>query len=339
MELSELDKDVKRELEETLTIALIRLGANEALAALQKDGWLPCRSGYSASVLRDFEDRKLLRYFPDSNTFELSRAGAALGNQALERLVGGLGMLPESPGKDEIRDAETPALHIPVDEDDDRMLRVRIELDLGAYPSCWREIDIPARATFLDLHLAIQRVFCWNDEHVFSFEAEYDGQPVFLEEAGFGDEEVDEGLFDDEIALLGARRGDTKVERPVVLEARTMPLGSLLTESSPITYRYNLTDGWTHAITLASTASATDPAAIPYLAFGAGDAPPEGTEGIEGYKRFRTIMSGPRNAERAAAYKWSRSEGYRIFELTTKRRELSDFFPDDRKRWAARLAR
>ena len=335
----ELDEDAKRELEETLTIALIRLGGNEALAALQQDGWLPCRSGYNASVLRDFEDRKLLRYFSDSNTFELSRGGVALGDQAIERLMGGLGMLPEPPDEDEPQSSEAPALQIPIDENDDRMLRVRIELDLGAYPSCWREVDIPARATFLDLHLAIQRIFCWNDEHVFSFEAKYDSQPVFLEEAGFGDEEVDEGLFDDEVTLLTARHAETEAQEPIVLEARTMPLGSLLTESSPVTYRYDLTDGWTHAITLVSTTGAADPSAIPYLTFGAGDAPPEGTEGIEGYKRFRTIMSGPRNAERASAYKWSRSEGYRIFELTTKRRELSDFFPDDRKRWEERLAK
>lgn len=332
----ELDRDAARELEESLTLALIRLSADNAPEALRRNGWRPCRSGYGANMLRSLERRGLLRYLLDSNTLELSPDGIAVGDRELERLANALGMLPE-PEADGGDPAATAPL-FPIDEDDDRLLRVRIELDLGDYPACWREVDIPAHATFLDLHLVIQRVFCWNDEHAFSFEAACDVGTVFLEEASFGDREVEQGLFDDEVALLSARHTETEPDRHAILEARTVPIGALLTEASPVTYRYDLANSWTHTISLVDVSGGAAVSPMPYLTFGAGDAPPEGTEGADGYHRFRAIMSGPRNAERADAYRWARAEGYRIFELSSKRRELADHFADDRRRWAERLA-
>ena len=53
---------------------------------------------------------------------------------------------------------------------DPRAFRLRIELDLEDLHPCWREVLVPATCTFLDLHVVIQRVFNWYDEHLFDFE-------------------------------------------------------------------------------------------------------------------------------------------------------------------------
>lgn len=43
---------------------------------------------------------------------------------------------------------------------------------LGSSQPLWRVIQIPARLTFLDLHLTIQRIFGLDDEYIFRFELE-----------------------------------------------------------------------------------------------------------------------------------------------------------------------
>ena len=48
------------------------------------------------------------------------------------------------------------------------VFRLRIRLD-GIEPAIWREIAVPARYSFWDLHVAIQDAMGWLDYHLHEF--------------------------------------------------------------------------------------------------------------------------------------------------------------------------
>lgn len=312
----ELDEDALRELEQVLTIALIRLSTRDTSAAQQEDGSYPCRNGYSVLALDDFERRGLLQYEPDSNTLELSPAGAAFGDRALNMLVAGL----ESGFGFELTPVYAPAEEAEV-MPDNRIFHLRIDLDLGDLPACWREITIRADATFLDLHLAIQRTFAWNEEHLFAFELMLpNGERTQIDELAHCDLS-----FYDSPSLPT----DT-IER----SAHEVRLNEIFDNERSVTYFYDLKTRWRHTITLVNVNDIEDvDASIPCLLAGAGDAPPDGISNLDEYRHLLTVLAGPRNAERAQIMKRLQSQGYRSFDAEEKARELAGFFIRDYERW------
>jgi len=48
------------------------------------------------------------------------------------------------------------------------LLKIRVEL-IGISPPVWREILVPARYSFWDLHVAIQDAMGWLDYHLHEF--------------------------------------------------------------------------------------------------------------------------------------------------------------------------
>lgn len=321
MELDEGDDEVTRDLEELLTIALIRLSTRDAAVAQQEDGSYPCRNGYNVLRLDDFERRELLHYEPDSNTLKLLPAGVDYGDRALEMLLTGLESGFDARPTPADVTLEAPKKPAP----DNRILRLRIKLDLGDLPACWREIAIRADATFLDLHLAIQRIFSWNDEHLFTFDTTLPtGDRVRIDEL----DSTDLSFYDKPILSKEA------AERP----AHKVHLNGVFDGKQSMTYIYDLKTQWRHSITLAGIDDVTETdAPIPRLLAGAGDAPPEGVNDLDGYRRLLAILAGPRNAERAQTMKRLLSQNYRPFDLEAKARELADFFIHDRERWMEQL--
>ena len=55
-------------------------------------------------------------------------------------------------------------------------LRFHIEL-LGIQPPIWRELLVPARYTFWELHVAIQNAMGWHDYHLHEFHVETERGP------------------------------------------------------------------------------------------------------------------------------------------------------------------
>lgn len=322
MELDEDDDRIACDLEEILTIALIRLSTRDAAVAQQEDGSYPCRNGYNVLRLDDFERRGLLRYEPDSHTLELLPSGVEYGDRALEMLVTGL--------ESGFGGQPAPADVTPEDPEpapDDRIFRLRIELDLGDLPACWREIAIRADATFLDLHLATQRIFSWNDEHLFAFEAELpNGKRVQLDEL----DSCDLSFYD----YRNPSRPTGALEQP----AHETRLNQVFDSEQNVTYIYDLKTCWRHTITLTDMddIEETD-TSIPRLLAGAGNAPPEGVGNLDGYRHLLDVLAGPRNAERAEAMKRLLSQSYRPFDVEAKARELANFFAQDRERWMDQL--
>lgn len=334
----ELDEDALRELEQVLTIALIRLSTRDAVVAQQQDGSYPCRNGYNVLALDDFERRGLLRYEPDSNTLELSPTGADFGDRALDMLITGLetsfGYRPAPPSPE------------PEPEPDPRIFHLRIDLDLGDLPACWREISIRADATFLDLHLAIQRIFAWNDEHLFAFEVPLpDGECMQIDELAVRDLSLYEDLLDPvsgHVVQSGIAEGAVEQAAHNVRLNEVFPDGQ---RTATVTYIYNLEARWQHTIALAgieappqsvtvAQSNAQDASTdVPCLLAGSGDAPPDGTGSLDGYRYLLTVLDGPRNTERAEIMRRLLSQNYRPFNLEAKARELAGFFIQDRERW------
>ena len=201
-------------------------------------------------------------------------------------------------------------------ENDTRAFRVRIELDLEGLHPCWREIEIPATATFLDLHIAIQRVFNWYDEHLFSFKTKSRGTKLHIEEAYFMDSTLE-------------------VFEPAdyaVVEASKIRLGDIFPRTRTAQYAYDYGDGWEHKVKVVKTI-ANSTLVAPQLVDGAGDAPPEDVGGPGGFEEFLQIVSDPKDPEHEDMLAWAESQNAHPFDLTQKQNELSDHFKSDQARW------
>ena len=201
-------------------------------------------------------------------------------------------------------------------EPDPRAFRLRIELDLEDLHPCWREVLIPAACTFLDLHIVIQRVFNWYDEHLFDFEMTSRYQKLHIEESLFIDP-------------------DQECYTPAsyaIVEAAELRLGDVFPRSRVAQYSYDYGDGWEHKVRVVETIRNGNIAA-PQLVDGEGDAPPEDVGGVGGFERFLRIMADPHDPEYEEMAAWAEGQMAEPFDLTAKKRELAECYEDDRQRW------
>ena len=207
-------------------------------------------------------------------------------------------------------------------EPDPRVFRLRIELDLEDLHPCWREILIPAACTFLDLHVVIQRVFNWYDEHLFDFEMTSRNQKLHIEESLF----IDPGQECYTPASFA------------IVEAAELRLGDVFPRSRVAQYSYDYGDGWEHEVRVVETIRNGNIAA-PQLVDGEGDAPPEDVGGIGGFERFLRIMADPHDPEYEEMAAWAESQMAEPFDITAKKRELAECYEDDRQRWLDAVGR
>ena len=321
-----------RDLELILTMALARLGAQDiALSGIplskgDLDG-LPCRNSYNVLVLDQLEQEGFLRYLPESRTLELTDMGIQFGDHVINDLGIWLNQYYAPPsGEHPPGSRDSPGLP-PCDGDgeparDDRVFRLRITLELERLHTCWREVAISAASTFLDLHIVIQRIFNWYDEHLFNFRLQSGDKLLHLEEACFYDPTL-KSLYPHGYSLV---------------EADALRLGDVFPETKAATYEYDYGYGWNHTIKPLETLTSSRIAGLlPQLVAGEGDAPPEDVGGIAGYGHFLQALAGPRNAERSKLITWAKSQGYHPFNLASKQRELTDWFTRDRELWDARI--
>ena len=308
--------DPRRELTEMLTLALIQLTSEKHVKA--DDAPWQAKSGYDPSALDSLENTGLIKRHGE--LLELTEHGSVIGTgavlfvaDALDRLTGQgayQGVAPTSP--DDI------ALFDPLPyrtENDRRALLLRIDLDLEGLHPCWREVLMPTTCSFLDLHIVIQRIFNWYDEHLFSFEMVAHSTNVHMEEYAF--QEPDDAFVPNGYALA---------------EARQVLLGDVFPRSRTARYYYDYGDGWEHKVKLVKTLRSSDVTA-PQLLDGEGDAPPEDAGGPGGFEGFLATISNPFNEECVDALRWAESQGYEPFDLTRKQRGLAENYENDRQAW------
>src|SRR5512135_139822 len=98
----------------------------------------------------------------------------------------------------------------------------------GTDPLVWRRIQVPARYSFWDLHVAVQDAMGWEDRHLHEFELvdERDGRVVRI---GIPDEEMPE-------------------VRPCLASWQVPIAEHLGYDGRPVRYTYDFGDGWNHVL-------------------------------------------------------------------------------------------
>ena len=150
-------------------------------------------------------------------------------------------------------------------------------------PRIWRRIAIPASATLVALHRAIQVTMGWHDLHLHEFVA-----PSGRRYAAT-DPNVDPGV-----------RGER------VVDAHRVALGEVLREpGTSLTYEYDFGDGWRHRITLAEIRDLAAGEHFPRCLAGERSCPPEDCGGPWGYEDLLGALVDPRHERHEELRDWA----------------------------------
>lgn len=204
------------------------------------------------------------------------------------------------------------------------LLMVRLPLRAGGpygrSVACWRKILAPAGLTFLDLHIVIQRCFCWLDTHPFGFELRRGGKNHLI-----GEPEVL-----GEVPRVESRRHAFLHE-----DASETLLGDLLVRGwQTVTYCYGTGCPWRHDIEVLDVVDGLA-AAGPQLLDGIGDAPGDWMLSAEELVEFTEGLLLD-EASQLKALADAGERGFEPFALSSARRKLMGF-EEHRAHWQERL--
>jgi len=151
--------------------------------------------------------------------------------------------------------ARSNIIRFPTTGGADRALQLRVEL-LLVTPRVWRRLLVSERATFWDLHVAIQDAFGWRDRHLHQFSVD---DPAGGPSRRFGIPD-DSGINGVEDVLPGWEH---------------RPGRYLRRDAAAALYVYDFTEEWQHAVELEDVVAGEDPLDLPRCLDGGGSAPDE----------------------------------------------------------------
>ena len=155
----------------------------------------------------------------------------------------------------------------------------KIQLMNVAKPPVWRQIQVPEKLTFHDLHQLIQLAFGWMDCHLYQFSPMgYNSHPVI------------------------AIPSEEDWEKPEMNAMKTKLNKVFTTEKQTFNYLYDFGDDWSHKITLEKLVS--DDIKSPVCLAGKGTCPPEDCGGAWGYENLKVILSDPKHEEHEDMKEW-----------------------------------
>ncbi len=146
-------------------------------------------------------------------------------------------------------------------------------------PPVWRRIQVPGSCDLSVLHLILQKVMGWENDHLYDFQ--------------FGREHY--GEPDPKDGFWGARVHDA---------VRTTLSQVLPTARRKLVYLYDFGDSWEHLIQLEKTLPRTEENATPVCLAGEGACPPEDCGGAWGYARLLEIAKDPDHPEYEETMEW-----------------------------------
>jgi len=155
----------------------------------------------------------------------------------------------------------------------------KIQLMNVAKPPVWRQIQVPEKLTFHDLHQLIQLAFGWSDGHLYQFSPK-----------GYGSHPV--------IAIPS----EEDWEKPDMNAMKTKLNKVFTTEKQTFNYLYDFGDDWSHKITLEKLVS--DELKSPVCLAGKGACPPEDCGGAWGYENLKVILADPKHEEHVDMKEW-----------------------------------
>lgn len=163
---------------------------------------------------------------------------------------------------------------------------MRIEL-LGVSPLVWRRVVVSDGWTLAELHVYLQWVMGWQDEHAHEFEyaEQIAGPEWWIQEIG-ADE--DAGKCVDEKKVL---------VRDVLAR---------LNVTATFDYRYDMGDGWEHRIYVESLPRAWSTQHLPMGICTAGEnaCPPDNVGGPAGYEEFLESLADPNHPNHEDMLDW-----------------------------------
>lgn len=182
---------------------------------------------------------------------------------------------------------------------------------LGIEPPVWRRIQVPAKYSFWDLHVAIQDAMGWLDYHLHAFRIrrKHKGRPSEIGiPDGFGDN-VEPGW---EVALA-----------------------DIFFEPGQIAaYEYDYGDGWEHEVLLEGILLKDRGLTYPRCTEGARACPPEDCGGIPGYEELLEILSNPKHADFEGMNNWLMGHAKNYSPYDPNRFDPAEVrFDNPKKRW------
>jgi hypothetical protein len=189
-----------------------------------------------------------------------------------------------------------------------RAFDLKVTLDLGDCNDAVRKLRVSANITFRQLHLVLQKAFCWNDAHLHSF-----------------------GLFN--LLRWGAKFTKPDVElvedeedvecNPEAKLSANIKLSDYLPEYERILYRYDYGDDWRHYIELVEVIDDC-PDELPMLLSGKGDAPPEDVGGTSGFEKFTRVIGDRLNKEHEFLKDWARGQWWEPFDFEKVKKKVKN---------------
>lgn len=158
-----------------------------------------------------------------------------------------------------------------------RIYQLKIEL-LGIKPPIWRKIKVNGKTIFGDLHMIIQIVMGWEDDHLFEFENK-------------------ELRISDNSESDFFNRFEAKDSDEITIEE------VLKRKGSKIKYIYDFGDSWEHLITVEETEDGVLSNGAICLK-GKRNCPPEDCGGIWGYMENLSIISDPKHPDYEDCIGW-----------------------------------
>jgi len=182
----------------------------------------------------------------------------------------------------------------------------------GITPPVWRRIQVPAKYTFWDLHVAIQDAMGWLDYHLHAFRVQQRNKHS-LTEIGIPDGEMEEK----------------------VLPGWKVNVGDHLVEPGALAcYDYDFGDGWSHEVLLEGILLKEPGEKYPKCIDGKRACPPEDCGGIDGYGNLLRILRNRRNREYRETIAWLQNHAKNYYPFKPDHFAPQEVrFWDPKKRW------
>jgi len=184
---------------------------------------------------------------------------------------------------------------------------------LGIEPMIWRRIQVPAKFSFWDLHVAIQDSMGWLDYHLHAYRVrqKYKKKPI---EIGIP---LDE--WDGEDVIPG---WETAISDYFTELGQTME------------YEYDFGDGWEHELLFEGILLKEKDTSYPRCIDGARACPPEDCGSIPGYYNLLEILSNPQHPEYEDHVEWLKGHAKNYHPYDPERFSPQDVqFDNPKKRW------